>query len=450
MKKNFLALCIGLASAATTPAVLAVDFAVSPGTSSPPTAGGSVAGLALVTSNVGAAVAWNLTLQLPSGVSASNVVASTGSGQPLGPSGSCTYDSGTNRIIVAAADFTLTALPAGTACQFDLTFPAAAEGTQFVIERAQIPGSSGCSLADASACPANVVDALPSADPGVTGEPEAHVATATAAPVPLTLSYNPADGTTITFAAGMTPGTAAPNQTIQVTATGTTGSASLNNCAISGAGASAFSVSPNSLSFSADGSQNLTVGCTYPTSNASATLTCSETDADSTNASRSWPLSCSAPNVAPTIASNPASGATVSVGGVSAGQQATTIIDLSATGGSGSGSASIACSSTGSVQISFGGTPSGTTASQTVNGTAQPTDLVVGVVLTPGAQNPAGTVTCEVADGAGSRTFNYTVNALPGVVPPSVIPASSLWSQLALIGLFLGLGGLILVGRRNG
>ncbi|GIX35223.1 MAG: hypothetical protein KatS3mg126_1002 [Lysobacteraceae bacterium] len=274
--------------------------------------------------------------------------------------------------------------------------------------------------------------------------------TVTTAPVPLTLSYNPTAGTTITFAAGTTPGTAAPNQTIQVTATGTTGSASLNNCAISGAGASAFSVSPTSLSFSAAGSQNLTVGCTYPTSNASATLTCSETDADSTNVSRSWPLSCPAPNVNPTLASNPASGATVSVGGVSAGQQATTIIDLSATGGSGSGSASIACSSTGSVQISFGGTPSGTTASQTVNGTAQPTDLVVGVVLTPGAQNPAGTVTCEVTDGAGSRTFNYTVNALPGVVPPSVIPASSLWSQLALIGLFLGLGGLILVGRRNG
>jgi hypothetical protein len=46
--------------------------------------------------------------------------------------------------------------------------------------------------------------------------------------------------------------------------------------------------------------------------------------------------------------------------------------------------------------------------------------------------------------------FNVSAPAGSTFTPPAVIPASSLWSQLALILAFLGLGGLVLVMRRNG
>ncbi|HUP25985.1 MAG TPA: hypothetical protein VNB06_23995, partial [Thermoanaerobaculia bacterium] len=223
--------------------------------------------------------------------------------------------------------------------------------------------------------------------------------TVSAPPTNRTLSYNPTTGTTIAFAAGVTAGTAAPNQTIVVTATGDTGTATLTGCATTGP-AGVFSVAPTDLTFGdADPNpQNLTVGCTYPTTNATGTLTCSQTNAGGTATNVSWPLSCPAPNANPTIASNPASGSTFSVGGASVGSQGTATIDLSATGGSGAGTTTISCTSTGNVLIAAApGTPAGQgPVAQTVTGANQPTDLSVGVVLTTAAQTPAGTITCTV------------------------------------------------------
>jgi hypothetical protein len=267
--------------------------------------------------------------------------------------------------------------------------------------------------------------------------------------VPRTLSYNPTAGSTIAFAAGMTPGAAAPGATIDATATGTTGNASLSNCAISGAGAAAFSVSPTSLTFNSSTTQSLNLGCTYPTSNATATLTCSETDADSTNASRTWNLSCPAPNVAPTVTSATAS--PLALPGGIAGTQSLGTIDLTAAGGSGAGSTAVSCTSTGNVQIAAApGTPStqGPVAFNVV-GTAQPTDIRVGVNLTTTSQPAAGTVTCTVA-GQADIVINVSAPAGTTVVPPTFIPSSSTGSTLALLGL-LGLFGMLAVGfRRNG
>jgi len=269
-------------------------------------------------------------------------------------------------------------------------------------------------------------------------------------PVPRTLGYNPTAGSTITFAAGTTVGAAAPAQTIAVTATGTSGTATLAGCAISGAGAAAFNVAPTSLTFNTSNTQNLSVGCNYPTSNATATLTCTETDGDTPapGAARTFNLSCPAPTVNPTISSVPASGSTVSVPGGIAGTQSTGLIDFSAAGGAGAGSTAISCTSTGTVQIAANpGTPAGQgPVAQTVT-TGQPTDLRFGVTLTSTGQSPAGTITCTVA---GQPNFTYTVNAPAGttVVPPTVIPSSSTWSTLALLGL-LGVFGLMAVGFRR-
>jgi len=267
-------------------------------------------------------------------------------------------------------------------------------------------------------------------------------------PVPRTLAFNPAPGSTITFAAGMTPGAQAPTQNIVVTATGTSGTPTVTGCAITGTGAASFSVAPTNLSFPSSNTQNLVVGCTYPAASATATLTCSETDADSAGVARAFTLSCPAPSVNPTITSAPASGSTIALAGGIAGTQSISTIDFSATGGSGAGSTAISCSSTGNVQIANApATPSGQgPIIQTVTGTNQPIDLRVGVTLTTLAQSPAGMVTCT----AGGATFTYTVNAPAGttVVPPTFIPSSSTWSTLALLSL-MGVFGLLAVGFRR-
>jgi len=270
-------------------------------------------------------------------------------------------------------------------------------------------------------------------------------------PIPRTLSYNPAVGSTITFAAGATPNTAAPAQNIVVTATGTAGLATLSGCAITGTGAASFSVAPTSLTFAASGPQNLVVGCTYPTANAAATLTCTETDGDTVapGAARAFQLSCPAPAVNPTITSNPASPATITLPGGSAGSQSVGLIDLSATGGSGTGSRAISCTSTGSVQISaFPATPSGQgPVAQTVTGNAPPTDIRVGALLTANAQASAGVVTCTVA-GQANLVFTIAAPAGTTTIPPTFIPSSSTWSALALLSL-LGVFGLLAVAFRR-
>ena len=265
-----------------------------------------------------------------------------------------------------------------------------------------------------------------------------------------TLAFNPTFGTTISFGPGAVGST--PSQNIVVTASGNVGTATVTGCAISGSGASSFSVSPTSLTFSGATAnpQNLAVGCTIPASSASATLTCTQTDQGGTATPRTWPLTCAAVNANPVIAESPATGSTLSVGGAQAGSQATTSVTLTATGGSGAGTASVACTSTGGVQIAFGATPTSQAANQTVTGANPAQNLVVGATLTPVPQTGVGTVTCDVTDNNGTRQITYSVDALAGVVPPEIIPASSLWSQLALIALFLGLGGLVLVVRRNG
>lgn len=268
-------------------------------------------------------------------------------------------------------------------------------------------------------------------------------------PVPRNLTFNPAPGSTITFPAGLTVGSAATPINIAVTAAGTTGTATVSACAITGAGAASFSVAPTSLTFNASNTQNLAVGCTYGTTTAAATLTCTETDGDTPGgAARAFSLSCPAINANPTIASSPASGSTITLSAGLVGTQSVSTVDLSATGGSGTGATAISCTSTGSVFIANSpATPAGTTAMQTVTGPAQPADLRIGVSLTAVAQAPAGTVTCTVA---GQAPITFTVNAPAGstVVPPTFIPSSSNWSTLALLSL-LGVFGLLAVGFRR-
>lgn len=439
MSKNKLCLALALSGLLAGTAAQAVTVEMSPGTSSPQP--GASVSVQLVAADTAGVRGWNTTFEVPADLSITDVAPNA---TVLGALGSCNFDAPNSRLIVLAANLN-TDLPAGTACSFNLVVDAgAAIGSVLNVE---VVGAPGCvTTAPGGTCTTTVADR-----DAVTAGVQAHVASVTDTPTPLTLSYAPPAGSTVTFTAGAAPGTAAPDETIAVTASGNTGTASLTGCAISGAGASAFSVSPTSLTFNAAGTQDLTVGCSYPTSNATATLSCTETDGDTAapGAARTWNLSCPAPDAAPTVTSPTASPLSVSGGIV--GAQGTALIDLSATGGSGAGSTAVSCTSTGTVLIAAApATPAGQgPVTFNVVGTAQPSDIRVGVPLTAAAQPNAGTVTCTVA---GQPDIVIAVSAPAGttVVPPQYIPSSSTWSAIALLSL-LGVFGLLAVGfRRQG
>jgi hypothetical protein len=438
MTKNSVCLAIAFAGLASFGVAEAVTLSVNPGTSSP-SPGGTVTGAQLVVADTVGARGWNLTLDVPLGLTATNVVPNAA---VLGALGSCSFNPGTSRIIVLAGNFA-TDLPPGVACTFDLVVGGGAViGDVFNLEPVSPPG---CDPNPPNvACTTTLVDQDP-----VTAGIQAHVLTVSDVPTPRTLSYGTPTGSLITFDAGAAPGTPAPGQTITVTAAGNEGTATLTACSAP----APFSVSPTSLSFAdaTPGPFDLTVGCTYPTSNATGALTCTQTNAGAAATQVSWNLSCPAPNVGPTISAVPASGSNVAVSAGSVGTQGQATIDLQAAGGSGGGSTDISCTSTGNVLIAAApGTPAGQgPVAQTVTGTAQPTDLRVGVVLTAASQPAAGTITCTVS---GQADLTWTVSAPAGstFTPPEVIPSASTWSKIALFGL-LGIFGLMAVGfRRQG
>jgi pimeloyl-ACP methyl ester carboxylesterase len=127
---------------------------------------------------------------------------------------------------------------------------------------------------------------------------------------PPTLSYTPAQGTSLGFVDG--------TQAISISPNGGTGSGSsattvFNQCAFTGGGASAFSASNVSLSFAPGGAaQVATFACTRGATAQNATLTCSETRGTSAAEQRSWPVVCPVNPQAPTtttyLGTTPATG----------------------------------------------------------------------------------------------------------------------------------------------
>ena len=177
-------------------------------------------------------------------------------------------------------------------------------------------------------------------------------------------------------------------------------------------------------------------------------ISCTETDGDSAGTARTIPVSCPAGAlvpVDPTITAAPASGSTTNFSGGLIGSTRTSVINFTNTGGAGSGSATIDCSTAAPLSI----VPTGL---QTVTGATQPTDVTVSCTLTDVAQ--AGAVTCVIDDLAGTRTdtYNFACPAGSTFIPPpapEVVPTNSLWSKLGLIGLLAALGMLMVGFRRN-
>ena len=260
MKKNSLCLLAAMAGFAMAGTTQAVNLSVVPGTSSPSTAGQTITGVVLNAANTSSDRGWNLTLQFPTGVTATNVVGNTGSSNPLDSAGSCTYNGTTNRLIVASIDFADTGRAAGTACTFDLVFAAGTAGTVLAIEQQAAPGCTATTAA--GTCTASVTDADAGSDPGAAGVPEAHSATITAITGP-TLTP-PAGGTTVTLGGGTVGQQVTSN--IQYSATGgTAGQSSTLTCTAT-APAVVVSGSPQTITTGGAQPAPVVVGITAPPS----------------------------------------------------------------------------------------------------------------------------------------------------------------------------------------
>jgi hypothetical protein len=270
------------------------------------------------------------------------------------------------------------------------------------------------------------------------------------APPNTNLSYAPAAGSTISFPTGVA--LTVQNSSITVTGTGTVGAGTVSGCAIAGAGAASFGPAPANLSVNGGATGALALTCTLPNSGgaAIATLTCTETDANTpAGAPETWNLSCpqGTPVPGPVYSSTPAAGANLTCNGAP-GSTVQANIAIANNGNLGAGSGlDFTCTTSGApFSIVSGGTAAGLAvgASQTV---------VVGCVApAEGAPAATGTVSCTTNAPGGARVYNLSsigVTLPPPVPRPAVVSATSTWSQLALIALLAGLG-LAVVGFRRG
>lgn len=259
-----------------------------------------------------------------------------------------------------------------------------------------------------------------------------------------TLSFNPAANGTVNFTGGANVGDTA-NGTVAVTANspvGANANATVSNCSITDPNNAFGDTAPADLSLAAGANGNLAMTCVRQSVARTGTLTCSRTDGSGT-ANVSWTLSCPLGTVVPVnptiTGSNPAANGVVNIAGGTAGSSSQGSIVFSASGGAGTGSTAINCTSN-NAAVTVGPNP------LNVVGAATSATLTVQVALTDTAQSFDNVINCT-----GGITATYDVAAPAGIVfvEPEFIPASSLWSQLSLIALFSVLGGVFLALRRN-
>ena len=262
-------------------------------------------------------------------------------------------------------------------------------------------------------------------------------------PPDVVVTFNPASASTIAFGGGA-PG-ANVTQSIALGNTGTIGSGTVSGCVLSGPDAASFSITSGNPS-TVPPATSIGLQATLGAAALSATLTCNVADASATT-SVTWPLTAPAGTVlqAPTLASNPASGASITLPN-SYGTPVTSPISITPTGGDAGGpNASVTCST---ASAGFTVTPAGALTFTPPGGAAQ--NAVVG--CTPGASPVGGVVTCTGTHQGGAINWSYDVTcpaAQTAPPPPTFVPATSLWSKLALFGVFAALGMLVLGLRRN-
>ena len=256
------------------------------------------------------------------------------------------------------------------------------------------------------------------------------------------LGFAPASA--VAFGGG-TSGTNPPNQNIAVSvASGTIGTGTVSGCVLGGTNASAFSVVSGDPTTAPPGG-NIVLQATLANTALNATLTCNVADAGAAT-TRVWTLTAPAgtPVPAPAYSSNPVQGTPISRTGTPGSTTAcNSSVVISNTGFAGTGSdLTYSCAVTGP-DFSIASGASGTVA---VGSSA----TVSVAVACPAVGSPvADTLVCTSNDPAVS-TATYPLSATGVItVAPTFVPASSLWSKLALFGIFAALGMLVLGLRRN-
>lgn len=189
---------------------------------------------------------------------------------------------------------------------------------------------------------------------------------------------------------------------------------------------------------------DLTVSCTLGDTEVSGNIECNATNTAGSDEDFTIPVTCEAGSMAPPILTpTPADGSTITTGAGAPGQVGTGPLVVTPSGGAGVDPATITCSpSTASLTVSPAGVQS------FLPGAAART-FSVGCTLTQEPQEFMGGVTCSGTDGDGDFEWSFDVSCPAGVIAPTFVPASSLWSKLALFGIFAALGLLVLGLRRN-
>lgn len=342
--------------------------------------------------------------------------------------GLCTVNDAAGTIVVLDGTADNSPLADKVTCNLTFTVGAgAADGDVYTLDL------NGGLFSDENAAPS----------PGPHTETDGSI-TITNAPPDVVLAFNP--DAAVVFPGGTSGDTTAESIDVTVGA-GTVGTGTVDNCVISGANASAFSVvGGDPTTVPPAGSIDLEV--TLANSALAATLTCDVADAgpDTTHV---WALSAPAgtPVPAPEYSSVPAPGTTLNCDGTP-GSLTQTSITITNTGLSGAGSdLDYSCVVSGAGFSIISG------AADTLAVDDSATVTVQCTVPAEDAPAATGDLDCTSNDPANSAN-NYPLSSIaetapPAVPQPNVVPASSLWSQLSLIGLLAALGLLVVGIRRN-
>ena len=273
----------------------------------------------------------------------------------------------------------------------------------------------------------------------VTLTPTSGQITVQAAPPDVVLGFAPASA--VAFPGG-TSGTSTTASIAVSVASGSIGTGTVSNCVVGGTNASAFSVTAG-VPATVPPAGNIDLSVTLANAALAATLTCDVADAG-TATTHTWNLTAPAgtPVPAPGYSSNPAPGAAIDRTGIP-GSSCNSSVVITNNGFAGAGSDLTYNCSVAGADFTIASGASGTVA---VGSSAT---VSVAVACPADGTSVTDTLTCTSNDPAvATATYALSANG-QAFVAPTFVPASSLWSKLALFGIFAALGMLVLGLRRN-
>ncbi len=265
---------------------------------------------------------------------------------------------------------------------------------------------------------------------------------------PPTVNIAPPGNPVVLAGGAGTFGSATSATAVPVTLTSLSG-AGTASYTCTGTGTSApFSFAPASggpFSNGAPDPTDISVSCTRGAAVVTGNVSCARTGGATTPVT--FAVECPAgTQTMPTLGASPVGGSTLNGAAAPLGGQSCATVTITPTGGVGVTPANLTCTAGAGLTV----TPAG--AMSFLPGSTPQTVQVCATTTNAPQSFPIGSgLDCGGADGTGNVQFRYVVEIPAGSLapPPTNVPASSLWSKLALFGLFGALGMLILGLRRS-